>query len=327
MKIAANAVRIARREMRGGLRGFRVFLACLALGVGAIAAVGSIASSVITGLEEDGAILLGGDAALRMTHRDIGAQERAWLERSADVSRVVYLRSMARRTDGSRRVLVEMKMVDSAYPLYGNLETSPSLAPEKLFGRENEIETLSKTYDVHEDEIVIQNLPLFYKYYYKIFSSEEPIAVFIKNTKPSTEFMTDKLAKKFEVREMFRWPINGRFSSHYGRRKHPIFRTRGFHNGTDIAVPHGRRVGAARGGRVISSGWMGGYGKVVIIAHPNGFRTLYGHLSRIYVRSGQKVCAGKLIGRVGSTGWSTGPHLHFTLWHNGRLVNPMKVLW
>ncbi|MGZ0246558.1 MAG: hypothetical protein ACKVH1_11475, partial [Alphaproteobacteria bacterium] len=81
---------------RGGLKGFRVFLACLALGVGAIAAVGSIASSVISGLEEDGAILLGGDAALRMTHRDVSADERAFLEKSADVSRVVYLRSMAR---------------------------------------------------------------------------------------------------------------------------------------------------------------------------------------------------------------------------------------
>ena len=75
-----NAFRIARRELRGGLRGFRVFLACLALGVAAIAAVGSIASSVIAGLEEDGAILLGGDAALQMTHRDISPDERAWLE-------------------------------------------------------------------------------------------------------------------------------------------------------------------------------------------------------------------------------------------------------
>jgi len=65
----------------------------------------------------------------------------------------------------------------------------------------------------------------------------------------------------------------------------------------------------------------------VIISHPKGFRTLYGHLSRISVRAGQQVGAGRLIGRVGSTGWSTGPHLHFTMWHNGKLVNPMKVLW
>ena len=130
-----NAWRIARRELRGGVRGFRVFLACLALGVAAIAAVGSIASSVIAGLEEDGAILLGGDAALRMTHRDISADERAWLGRSADVSRVVYLRSMARAIGNDKRSLVEMKMVDGAYPLYGALETTPPIAAADLFTR------------------------------------------------------------------------------------------------------------------------------------------------------------------------------------------------
>lgn len=134
-----NAFRIARRELRGGLKGFRVFLACLALGVGAIAAVGSIASSVISGLEEDGAILLGGDAALRMTHRDISAEERAFLEQSADVSRVVYLRSMARSAETGKRSLVEMKMVDNAYPLFGALETSPAAPPPDLFARRGDV--------------------------------------------------------------------------------------------------------------------------------------------------------------------------------------------
>ena len=114
-----NAFRIARRELRGGVRGFRVFLACLALGVGAI--------------------LLGGDAALRMTHRDISPDERAWLERSADISRVVYLRSMARAADSDKRSLVEMKMVDNAYPLFGALETSPAAPPSDLFARRGDV--------------------------------------------------------------------------------------------------------------------------------------------------------------------------------------------
>lgn len=134
-----NAFRIARRELRGGLKGFRVFLACLALGVGAIAAVGSIASSVISGLEEDGAILLGGDAALRMTHRDVSAEERAFLEKSADVSRVVYLRSMARSAETGKRSLVEMKLVDNAYPLFGALETSPAAPPPDLFAKRGDV--------------------------------------------------------------------------------------------------------------------------------------------------------------------------------------------
>lgn len=126
---AGTAARIAFRELRGGIRGFRVFLACLALGVAAIASVGSVTSSVLSGLDRDGAILLGGDAALRMTHRDIAPGQRAWLERAADVSRVVYLRSMARTAAGDRRALVEMKMVDDAYPLYGRLATQPAFDP------------------------------------------------------------------------------------------------------------------------------------------------------------------------------------------------------
>jgi len=130
-----NAFRVARRELRGGLKGFRVVLACIALGVAAIAAVGSIASSMITGLEEDGAILLGGDAALRMTHRDISTRERAYLEKSAEVSRVVYLRSMARSYKTGKRSLVEMKMVDNAYPLFGALETSAGDSGQDLFSK------------------------------------------------------------------------------------------------------------------------------------------------------------------------------------------------
>jgi len=129
-----NAWRIARRELRSGLRGFRVFLACLALGVGAIAAVGSIASSVIGGLEKDGAVLLGGDAALRVTYRDITPDQRAWLDRSADISRVVYLRSMARAADSDRRTLVEMKMVETPIRFTGRLKslrlpTTPRCSP------------------------------------------------------------------------------------------------------------------------------------------------------------------------------------------------------
>ncbi len=128
------ALRIASRELRGGTRGFRVFVACLALGVGAIAAVGSVTSSVLDALDRDGAVLLGGDAVLRTAHADIAPAQRAWLERRADVSRVVHLRSMAAR--GDRRVLVEMKMVDGMYPLYGRLETAPAAGPG-LFARED----------------------------------------------------------------------------------------------------------------------------------------------------------------------------------------------
>ena len=129
---ARTAARIALRELRGGVRGFRVFLACLALGVAAIASVGTVTSSVLSGLERGGAVLLGGDAALRMTHRDISPEQRAWLKRGADVSRVVHMQSMARGGPAGRRALVEIKMVDGAYPLYGKLETQPAFDPAFL---------------------------------------------------------------------------------------------------------------------------------------------------------------------------------------------------
>ncbi len=191
----------------------------------------------------------------------------------------------------------------------------------------DEIEDLCSLYDVEKKDILVQELPLFYTLYYKFDSDRKPIATFIRDTKPVADTMTDKLAHRYTLREMFRSPLGGRFSSFFGSRRHPIFNKRRFHNGVDIASRYGTLVGAAHEGVVSSTGWMGGYGKAIIIRHPNGYKTLYGHLSRIFVRPGQKVTTGRLIGRVGSTGWSTGPHLHFTIWHNGRLINPMKVLW
>ncbi len=189
-----------------------------------------------------------------------------------------------------------------------------------------EIDELARRYGVGLDMIVVQSLPAFYRLY-SPFVGGGPVAVFIKNVRPRPDQMTDALSRQFALREMFRSPLGGRYSSYYGNRVHPIFRNWGFHNGVDIAAPFGTPVSASRAGIVTAAGWMGGYGKAVVIEHGDGFKTMYGHLSQIGVGSGQRVAAGRFIGRVGSTGYSTGPHLHFTLWHNEKLLNPMKVLW
>jgi putative ABC transport system permease protein len=110
---------MALRELRGGLRGFYVFLACLALGVAAIAGVGSLARSLSEGLTSQGQAILGGDVALTLVHRRADAEERAFLARSGDVSEVATLRAMARLPDLSDQALVEIKAIDDAYPLYG----------------------------------------------------------------------------------------------------------------------------------------------------------------------------------------------------------------
>ncbi|HOP63504.1 MAG TPA: M23 family metallopeptidase [Spirochaetota bacterium] len=191
----------------------------------------------------------------------------------------------------------------------------------------DDIETLAGYHETDVKNIEVQELPVFYSFYYKLKKERKPIAVFISDAKPSADNMTASLAGKYRRRELFRSPLGGRLSSFFGNRRHPIFRRKKFHNGLDIAAPRGTLIGAARGGVVVATGWNGGYGKAVIIDHGDGYRTLYGHMSVIYAKPGQKVKAGKVIGRVGSTGLSTGPHLHFTIWHNGRLINPMDILW
>lgn len=122
MRTGPLALRLARRELRTGLKGFRIFLACLALGVAAIAAVGSVSSAMMSGLEGDARGILGGDVALRMVHQPATPEALAHLESSGDVSTVVSMRAMARADGGDARSLVELKAVDGLYPLVGELE-------------------------------------------------------------------------------------------------------------------------------------------------------------------------------------------------------------
>lgn len=125
-------------------------------------------------------------------------------------------------------------------------------------------------------------------------------------------------------------PIAGGITSSFGWRVHPIFKSRTFHSGLDIAGPYGSAVRASNSGRVIYSGWYGGYGKVVIIDHGryNGIpiTTLYAHLSSYGVGTGDTVVKGQPIAREGSTGYSTGPHLHFEVRINGKPCNPLNYI-
>jgi hypothetical protein len=129
------------------------------------------------------------------------------------------------------------------------------------------------------------------------------------------------------LRKVMRTPLYGRYTSFVGFRKDPFTGLRRHHNGLDIAAPFNSRVEAAADGKVVEAGWKGGYGKCIIVDHKNGYRTLYGHLNSILVKVGQKVKRLELIGRVGLTGRTTGPHLHFTVWHHNKLDNPLKYLW
>lgn len=117
-----------------------------------------------------------------------------------------------------------------------------------------------------------------------------------------------------------------RISSLYGYRIHPITGKRRFHEGLDIAANYGNGVYAYTDGKVVQAGWNGGYGNCILIDHGNGLKTRYGHLSKFLVRVGQRVKTGERIGAVGSTGNSTGPHLHFEVIKWGRTQNPLNYL-
>lgn len=143
-------------------------------------------------------------------------------------------------------------------------------------------------------------------------------------------FLPDARLSSFTLREingdLFKWPIRGWITSWYGWRNDPFSGARTFHTGIDIGAAHGSPVRAAMEGRVSTTGYNAVSGNYVILAHHSGYASMYAHLDRIDVRKGQSVSIGTRIGTVGNTGYSTGSHLHFTVFKNGRTVNPMLVL-
>lgn len=127
--------------------------------------------------------------------------------------------------------------------------------------------------------------------------------------------------------ELLAWPTQGVFTSGFGMRPDPFTGRTRFHNGIDLSNRIGTPVRAAASGRVVHvESQIGNYGRFVILRHPDGFQTLYAHLDSFSVRNGQTVSRGQQIGSMGNTGRSTGPHLHFSVIHNGTFVNPMRYL-
>jgi len=157
------------------------------------------------------------------------------------------------------------------------------------------------------------------------------------------EYLSNKLENqirhskitKMIANSKFIKPIAGSITSPFGWRRHPIFGSRRFHTGVDISNSYGTPIKASNGGKVIYSGWYGGYGKVVIIDHGNmdcgsnkgkRFSTLYAHMSSIAVSNGSNVKKGQIIGKEGTTGYSTGPHVHFEVRIDGKPNNPCNFV-
>ena len=143
-------------------------------------------------------------------------------------------------------------------------------------------------------------------------------------------FIPGASLSSFELRkalgELFIYPIMGRLTSPFGYRNDPFTGARSFHSGIDLAAPIGTSVKATLDGRIAETGFNRIFGNYVIITHDRGYQSLYGHLSAIYVKRGQYVTQGAIVGAVGNTGYSTGPHLHLSIYKNGSLINPFSVL-
>lgn len=144
--------------------------------------------------------------------------------------------------------------------------------------------------------------------------------VFLPGVRRSQDELSDQLGI------MLSWPTaGGRISSYYGKRKDPFTGAPSSHKGMDIAVRMGSPVFAAAGGTVMETGYDAVLGKYIRVNMGKGVTTLYGHLSSIMTKRGAKVVRGQQIGKVGSTGYSTGPHLHFVVHKNGKIINPLLI--
>ena len=154
--------------------------------------------------------------------------------------------------------------------------------------------------------------------------NNQEIKLYRFEKKGSTGYYDSK--GKSIVKALMKTPINGaRLSSGFGNRKHPILGFTKHHNGTDFAAPTGTPIMASGNGTVIKSGNCGAGGLCVRIRHNSSYTTGYGHMSKIATRTGRRVRQGQIIGYVGSTGMSTGPHLHYTVSYNGKFINSQKL--
>ena len=150
--------------------------------------------------------------------------------------------------------------------------------------------------------------------------------LFIPDSKP--RILTEKMQQFYGLRNILSPPIWGKgYTSGFGWRNHPVYKKLKKHMGLDIRARTGKAVHSCSDGVVVYAGWAGGYGKMIKIRHYNNYATAYGHLSRIFVRQGQKTKKGQIIGRSGNTGTSTGPHLDFRVWYKGIPKDPALYLW
>jgi len=160
---------------------------------------------------------------------------------------------------------------------------------------------------------------------FELFALDDIRFAFFCKLKPL--YVNPNLQRLYSIRKIFKPPVKGHFSSLYGNRFDPFSQGIAFHNGIDIRAKIGTPFYPTREGMVSYTGWAKGYGLTIIVQHLDGYVTLYGHCKTVNTKKGDMVGKDDVIGYVGSTGRSTGSHLHFTIRRHGKIINPLFFIW
>jgi murein DD-endopeptidase MepM/ murein hydrolase activator NlpD len=160
---------------------------------------------------------------------------------------------------------------------------------------------------------------------FEFISTDDIRFVFLENARP--EVLNDSIEKLYSYKKVFQLPVNGFFTSLFGDRVDPFHHGMDFHDGIDIVARYGTPIKPAREGIVIYTGWRDGYGKTIMVQHYDGYTTLYGHCSKLVAKVGDWVTKKDVIAAIGSTGRSTGPHLHLLFMRHGETIDPINLIW
>ena len=231
-----------------------------------------------------------------------------------------------------KNIVVEGKILNNLYSSAVKAKMEPNVIIEfaRIFGFEvdfqrdirkgDEFEVMYERY-MDDTNKFIQTGKILYAY---LKVNNQKIKLYRFESKNDFDFYDEK--GKSIKKALMKTPINGaRLSSPFGNRKHPILGFTKHHNGTDFAAPTGTPIMASGNGTVIKAGWCGNGGNCVRIRHNSSYTTGYGHLSKFATKTGRRVRQGQIIGYVGNTGMSTGPHLHYTVKYNGKFINSQKL--